>query len=315
MSTSTMYTLKPVFDFPAPFTNTSSMYKLKNIQFSRVLNSSDLISQENHISENTELNPDEKLVLSRQEKLLTELSKLKDQIDAFRLEVNKLSVAKPVAPKSKPVPVSKESEKLDFSALLSDTATHGIVINADPNNPPYCLLGLNKIWKDLPVHVSVHVHSSIITLPEQVKTFEKLQQLNSQTKSKVNITLVWKDVDEDCELIISPVRSTVIFGEVNLLRFFIHYLSSDSLPQQILKNELLDFAHRIQRFTGNKKLDLMKQLNEKLANNDYFSNGKNPDVADLALWSAFMKMQKKDNLPQNISKWVKRSSSYFGVQT
>lgn len=107
----------------------------------------------------------------------------------------------------------------------------------------------------------------------------------------------------------------MIVGEVNLLRFFDQYLSSDSIPQQIFKNEFLDFAHRIQRFTGNKKLDLMKQLSEKLASNNYFSNSKNPDVADLALWSAFMKMQKKDNLPQNISKWIKRSSSYFGIYT
>lgn len=79
------------------------------------------------------------------------------------------------------------------SFYSQETATHGIVINADPNNPPYCLLGLTKIWKDLPVHVSVHVHSSIVTLPEQVKTFEMLQKLNSQSKSRVNVTLVWKD--------------------------------------------------------------------------------------------------------------------------
>ncbi|XP_065199492.1 probable aminoacyl tRNA synthase complex-interacting multifunctional protein 2 [Planococcus citri] len=312
MSTSTMYKLKTVFDFPAPFRHTSSMYKLKNIQFNRVSNSSDYTSQENHNSENTELHSAEKLVLSRQEKLLAELSKLKDQINAFRVEVDKLNVPMPAASKSNPVSVSKLPEKLDYSALLSDVAAHGIVINADPNYPPYCLLGLNKIWKDLPVSISVHTHSSVETLPKSVETFQLLQKSNSESKSKVNITLVWKDVDEDCEIIISPVKNTLIVGEVNLLRFFYQYLSSDSTLQNVLKHELFDFT-RIQYFTGNKKLELMKQLSERLANNEYFSGAKNPDVADLALWSAFMKMQKKDNLPQNISKWLKRSSSYFGV--
>lgn len=144
MSTSTMYKMKPVFDFPAPFTHTSSMYKLKNIQFNRATETSNLISQvyklsiicirqayvnitpislsyflqDNSISQNTELHPDEKLILSRQEKLLVELSKLKDQINAFRLEVDKLKTAKPIQ-KNVPASVSSTKDIVDFSVILS----------------------------------------------------------------------------------------------------------------------------------------------------------------------------------------------------
>lgn len=57
----------------------------------------------------------------------------------------------------------------------------------------------------------------------------------------------------------------------------------------------------------------MKQLSDTLGNKNYFSNSDQPDVVDLALWSSFMKLKKKDNLPQNLTKWLERSSSYFGM--
>lgn len=77
------------------------------------------IVQDNNVSQNTEIHPEEKLILSRQEKLLVELSKLKDQINAFRLEVDKLKTSKPTMPKSSQASASSTTDEVNYSTLLS----------------------------------------------------------------------------------------------------------------------------------------------------------------------------------------------------
>lgn len=66
-----------------------------------------------------------------------------------------------------------------------------IVINADPNHPPYALLWLTKLW-NLPVDISVHLHSSVSALPEKLSSFTSLINVTS-SESSIKVTFVWKE--------------------------------------------------------------------------------------------------------------------------
>lgn len=64
-----------------------------------------------------------------------------------------------------------------------------LVINADPKYPPFGLLWLQKLW-NLPLNISIHVHSSVPSLPEHLVVFNRLKVDDSN--NMYCITFVWK---------------------------------------------------------------------------------------------------------------------------
>lgn len=80
----------------------------------------------------------------------------------------------------------------DVISHFQDSVVQDIVINVNPNNPPYSLLGLSKLWTDLPISVTIHTHSSIVTLPKELSKFQVLEKI-PRTPKFINVTLVWKN--------------------------------------------------------------------------------------------------------------------------
>ena len=95
-----------------------------------------------------------------------------------------------------------------------------IVVTCSTSYPVYFLLGIYNILTraGIKVNTSCHTHSSINNLPfpEHCQSFLPLTQSND---AKVCITLIWKEIGHDCQMMVSP-QQTPIVGEVNMLRYF-----------------------------------------------------------------------------------------------
>lgn len=64
------------------------------------------------------------------------------------------------------------------------------MIFVDPQYPCYSLLWLPKLW-NLPINISIHVHSSVDSLPEFLNIF-KLLETKIPNPTYVDMTFIWK---------------------------------------------------------------------------------------------------------------------------
>ncbi|XKL68077.1 hypothetical protein PGB90_003568 [Kerria lacca] len=206
---SIMYKLKPVFNISNEFKHTSSMYKLKKLN-------PNLFSNVNYPEQKEQIDIEllsNESILQRQERLLSELLKLQTQLSSFRFELNK----------QKEKIFTSQNDVID---LFRKVEMQDLVINADPKYPPFGLLWLQKLW-NLPLNISIHVHSSVPSLPEHLVVFNRLKVDDSN--NMYCITFVWKTVGPDLQMIASPIKNKIIRGEVNILKFFDMILSEDNL--------------------------------------------------------------------------------------
>lgn len=71
-----------------------------------------------------------------------------------------------------------------------------IVININPNNPPYSLVILQKLIQDVVVlKVTTHLHSTVSTLPDNAKDLEnKLLSFKPKfNMPNIHLRLIWKN--------------------------------------------------------------------------------------------------------------------------
>ena len=96
-----------------------------------------------------------------------------------------------------------------------------MVVRCSPSHPAFSLKGVYNLLTGagLSVHTSCHTHSSVTSLPPQCQSFLPEAEM-SRTSAQVRITLIWKEVGRDCELMVSPLTQTLVKGEVNILRYF-----------------------------------------------------------------------------------------------
>lgn len=68
-----------------------------------------------------------------------------------------------------------------------------IVVNADPQKPPYSLLLINKLWPEsLNLNIRCYTHSSVKERPTDLDYFENIQVEDSDAV-ELKVTLVWKN--------------------------------------------------------------------------------------------------------------------------
>ena len=95
-----------------------------------------------------------------------------------------------------------------------------IVVTCSTSYPVYSLQGIYNILirAGIKVNTPCHTHSSInnLPLPEHCQSFLPVTQSND---AKVSITLIWKEIGHDIQMMVSP-QQTPIVGEVNMLRYF-----------------------------------------------------------------------------------------------
>lgn len=113
----------------------------------------------------------------------------------------------------------RKSDELSKSIVnqRQDTCLQDIVIFCDPKYPLYTLETLLSIFKrDFSIHVSVHLHSSIQKLPDNLVDF--CSEFSTSRKDvDFEITFIWKIVGVDPQMQISAIRE--FSGETNIARF------------------------------------------------------------------------------------------------
>lgn len=120
-------------------------------------------------------------------------------------------------------------------------------------------------------------------------------------------------VGPDTQLVVSPIKNKIILGEVNILRFFETFISSnENLNAKIKNNEILDIAHRLNHASGKEVYVFVTKLSNLLGTNDSFTQKSIPSVVDVAVWSVLSRKTKLNALPSNLKKWASSNSKTLG---
>uniref|UniRef100_A0A1B6JPP6 AIMP2 thioredoxin-like domain-containing protein n=2 Tax=Homalodisca liturata TaxID=320908 RepID=A0A1B6JPP6_9HEMI len=313
-----MYKLKPVVHFPDSINITDTMYKMKNIYSSNINPSEEtysitnglpnVLEQVNKLLKKSPVEVEE--LKKRQEAILKQLTYLKEQMLALREELGKKnSSSDPPSSVSKKISPSHTNiaKEVSWDGVIKE-----VVLHASPDSPPYSLLAINLLWPDvLRLQVTCHSHSSVQTLPPHLTAFSALAATPAPT---LQVRLIWKQMGQDCELVISPLSHCAIRGEVNLLRYLYRTIStpSDDLLSDLKLDSTLDICHRLvhARTLRDKQLQV-RALNARLGKSTWLG-GEEMGIADLAAWSALRTVSKVD-LSQNMSKWQSRCCAAIGV--
>jgi len=269
----TMYRLPPIIPANMEFDLPTRMYKLPVI---------------NNFGpqEEVEISKDDLQALNdlekRQENILNQLENLK-------LEVEKLKI-----------PPGKSSANLQ-----KKPGTKDIVIRATPQHAPNVLpLLCNQLMAiGLKVFTSSHVHSSFLSkIPNELEDFLPNSNCNSRGEADLCVTLIWKDVGLDMELVTSPTSTSVIKGEVNLLRYVSRRFNVfsvnelDEISIQVVES-LLDTFHAEKWSSGS---NITSMVENSLKKSQFLA--KKFSLADVYAMSILKKT--KNNKP--ILEWLKR---------
>lgn len=198
-----------------------------------------------------------------------------------------------------------------------------IVINANPENVPYSLVAIKKLWQNrLNISIRVCTHSSIVVLSAAALAFnEVLQRLATNVDEvsslpNLNVLLIWKNVSQ-LEMVSSASNFFAIVGEVNILRYLNRIGPNEfsydmvSLNESVEIDGALDLCTRLWA-TGNLKerqvvlQDLLKRLNGR----NYYG-GEQLVLSDLAV-SSSVKQLPKNLVPAPLSAWLARISPIVG---
>lgn len=189
-----------------------------------------------------------------------------------------------------------------------------IVVSASPDNPPWSLWPLHRLLSQQKrVLLSCHTHSSLNELPSNLASLatgpENGVSARPRTSYDLALTLVWKQVDQDCEVMVSPLLQAAIVGEVNLIRYLGRLLSpsyeSADAASVTEVDRWLSLAHHGLIHGKNKEQQaVLKALNAQLGKTPYVL-GPAPGLADIALWSALLQTNLSSGAPGNVNKWLK----------
>ncbi|XP_014245508.1 aminoacyl tRNA synthase complex-interacting multifunctional protein 2 [Cimex lectularius] len=283
----TMYRMKPLFDLDGvAFDGRSGgMYRMRDV----------------HGDGGGRAEETLETIQQRQQLLLKRIDDLKKLLEAIKALTRTPKIAN--GSPSKMTLSNPDFSKLGF--------IHDIVLNVNPLYPPYSLLGLTKLWDWFAcVNYTWHVHSSVRTLPENAKSFQdKLTGENSK-ESPLNITFVWKNVSSNCELVVSPIKSVPVLGEVNFLRFLNKFVSPElDVLNQAVQDGCLDACHALSYSGSDKGNDMyFAQLSERLDKSEWLM-GDTVTVVDIAAWSTMKKM-KLPNLKPKLNEWFKKCDEF-----
>lgn len=310
-----MYDLKPILK-PVHVELPTCMYPMKPI-----INRSDTATA----AESTEDLPEIQALAVKQEKILKQLAELREQLVSMRTDLKLCS--KPAQPSAAPATSSKPAQSKPQTKKIepiNHSHLQDFVVNASPENIPYGLLALKKLWIDrLNLQVECFTHSTIPQLTEEARNFQnaitsfepKLENL-----PRIKVTLIWKNVGTYTEMITSPTAYVPICGEVNILRFlsrcgpseFNYERNNDDVAEV---DSILDTCYLlINKQNLKDKKQVLKTLSSKLGKTPCFG-GAELSLCDIAATSAIKQLQKsltKDINP-NMTKLMGRVSAVVGI--
>lgn len=315
-----MYSLKPILK-PVEVELPSCMYSIKP-----VIGSGSVVKST--ASQNSNDQETLQLLAAKQEKVLKQLAELREQLVSMKTELKLCS--KPAQPATAAVgsETTKAGTKVDTKPQkiepINLSYLQDFVVNACPENIPYGLLALKKLWINrLNLHVECFTHSTVPKLSEEALHFQKVitsLEPKVETLPRIKVTLIWKNVGTYTEMITSPTAYVPICGEVNILRFLsrcgpneFNYEHQNDL---IEADSILDACYLlINKQNVKDKKQVLKTLNSKLGKVPCFGGAGQISLCDIAATSAIKQVQQvlgKDINP-SMAKLVTRVSAEIGV--
>ncbi|KAH7943566.1 aminoacyl tRNA synthase complex-interacting multifunctional protein 2 [Rhipicephalus sanguineus] len=245
----------------------------------------------------------------RQQQLLERLNHLKELVDNVKATSTPQQPSPGQAVRVATVPTRAPMRVGKRTGSLVD-----IVVSASPDHPPWSLWPLRRLLSQhMRVLFACHTHSSVGALPANLNFLAAGPDTGPSAESRMShdlaLTLVWKQVDENCEVMVSPVIQAAIVGEVNLIRYLGRLLSpSYESGDAVTATEVdywLSLAHHGVIHGKNKEQQaVLKSLNAQLGRTPYVL-GSVPGLADIALWSALLQSNLACGAPNNVKKWLK----------
>lgn len=315
-----MYALKPILK-PVEVEIPTCMYPIKP-----VIGSGSVVTPS--ASQNSSDQETLQLLAAKQEKVLKQLAELREQLVSMKTELKLCS--KPAQPLTSAVGsgTTKAGAKVDANPQkiepINLSYLQDFVVNACPENIPYGLLALKKLWINrLNLQVECFTHSTVPKLSEEALHFQKVitsLEPKVETLPRIKVTLIWKNVGTYTEMITSPTAYVPICGEVNILRFLsrcgpneFNYERQDDLVEA---DSILDTCYLlINKQNVKDKKQVLKTLNSKLGKVPCFGGAGQISLCDIAATSAIKQVQQvlaKDINP-NMAKLVTRVSAEIGV--
>jgi len=299
----TMYAMKPVFELDADIEVPKCMYSLPVIQCS------------NHIpgvgsgvgaSSGTTTCPPGALqaLEARQDAILARLEKLKAEVEAYK--------------KTLGLPAQCDSSSTSSQAPVCGR-TPDLVVRCSPSHPAFSLKGVYNLLSGagLSVHTSCHTHSSVPALPPQCQSFLPEPEM-SRTQAQVRITLIWKEVGRDCELMVSPLTQTLIRGEVNILRYIARLFPTLVLYENLTNissvDSMLDSVSSLLWVQPRDRQPLMRTLVTQLGRSTYLA-GEQVSITDLALYSVVRQLGLDKELQPELARWFTKAANHLGVKS
>ncbi|XP_063605698.1 aminoacyl tRNA synthase complex-interacting multifunctional protein 2-like [Penaeus indicus] len=244
----------------------------------------------------------------RQETVLQRLRDLKLQLD--KLQSSKFSSLSPSKSNSTAIGAAAQSSPLKTGTV------HDLVISANPSRPPYFLALLRKLLKDAgyPVYSVDHLHSSVHHVDDSVRGYFSDKPLGDRNKHNLAFTVHWKEVEAP-NLMVNPLRQTVISGEANITRYIsrlfplsspYNYEATGTFSSIAETDNLLDqLASQAASKNNKERQGALRQLNGRLGKTSWLVNNE-CGIADVFLWSVLKQGGLNVGAPANVDKWYKK---------
>ncbi|KYQ47415.1 putative aminoacyl tRNA synthase complex-interacting multifunctional protein 2 [Trachymyrmex zeteki] len=299
-----MYPVQPLVVLPAKFPHSSSMYKMRNIHEDTIddtrpcrHDAANTTATEAKMPDDVVVSqvplPEYELLEARQEKILNQLAELKKQVSTlchFLKQSNQMEVKQ-----------SNQTEVKDSVQVQKPIISH-LVLNVNPRKPPYSILALQKLWKDIHFNVISHIHS---TMKDEIPIIFPKRILPS--KKAIQLILIWKDVP-DMEIVVNTY-SCPIRGEVNFLRLMSRLIESHNYESTCSQPQTLDFALDFANFLHSQQC--IKDGLITLANEfEKWSCKGGFNIVDIAVWSLIKQFHETD-LPPVLHKWYIQCENFF----
>ena len=281
-----MYTLNPVYSLSPWIDLPTCMYSLPGIQVSKLTDS---------VGKGwADVSPQVlQSLAARQEEILVKLNHLRAQVLKYT-----------------------KSDEIDaqVTSIVQQKVSVDIVVRCSPSHPPFALLGLiSQLTTTMNVFTSMHCHSSVSKLPAHLSSFFPPPQVE-RGQANLKITLIWKEVGRDCELMVSPFSQSLIRGEVNFIRFFARIFptifSYETSTSTAIIDSLLDNVTSLLWSSPKNRQSLLRPLADRLCKTSYLS-GDTLGIADLALFSTIKQLRLEKDLPPELRNWCTSTLSHL----
>jgi len=290
--TETMYSLKPVFELDSVVDVPSCMYSLPVIQCSvHILGvGAAAVGQTDDL----------RALEARQEAIIARLERLKADVEFYKHSLG----------------LAASSVSGVSPAQVPGGRTADIVVRCSPSHPTWSVPGVARLLTraGVSVHTSCHTHCSVASLPDQCHAFLPTTDVSRAT-AQVRITLIWKDVGRDCEMMVSPLTQTMVKGEVNVLRYlsrlFPSLLSYESLGNITAVDSMLDSVASLLWVPTKERQPLMRSLVNSLGRNQFLT-GNALRIVDLALFSVIKQLKLEKELQPELAKWFASTEASLG---